>query len=245
MIPKRRILNTWINYAVGIIIYIVLTPLTGEELYAQDIPLYFLCQKSIGAPTWYIFVIILCYMTTWVAGMFFNKSRRLFVVAHTVLIILVATTLYFFKEDWWYDTILCYAFGLIYSQYIGEFEKRIKKYWLLSLIFTVCVFLILYIVTHSTAVPWLISFNMLAISFALLIIIAGMKIKVGNKWINWCGVHLFPIYMFQGLIYQMLFNIGGESHLLVSYSPFVYAAISLVLTIILANYYPKWEIKMR
>ena len=169
----------------------------------------------------------------------------MFVVSHTVLIIIVATILFFFKEDWWYDTILCYAFGLIYSQYKDEFEKRIKKHWLLSLIFTACVFLFLYIITHSTDVPWLISFNMLAISFALLFIIAGMKIKVGNKWINWCGVHLFPIYMYQGLVYQILYNIGGEAHIFISYSPFIYAVTSVVLTLILASFYPKWEIKLR
>ena len=243
-IPKRRVLKTWLNYAIGVCIYLLLSGFTGGRIVLEDIPLYFICQKSLGFPTWYIFVIILCYLSTYIAASLFRSSRLVFVLTHTLIIVAISFVLYLIKEDWWYDTIYCYAFGLVYSQYKREFEKIIKGRWLLSFIITTGLFVVLYLITQNTNIPWLISFNLLAICFAMLFVIASMKVKVGNKVINWCGAHLFPIYMYQGLFYQMLFNIGGDSHSFASWSPFVYTMSSVLLTILFATFYHKWDIKL-
>lgn len=245
VIPRRRVLNTWINYAVGIIIYIIFTPLTGKSFSWSDLPLYLTCQKSIGAPTWYIFIILLCYLTTWLSASLFKKSRRSLTISHTLMILLVGFVLSLFKEDWWYDTILCYAFGFFYSQYKTELEPFLIKKWALSLVFTLLFLGTFYYISQQRAITWLISFNLLSICFAMLFIMLGIKFKFGNKAINWCGAHLFPIYMYQGLVYHILFNIGGQSHTFATWSPFAFSLVSIILTIVLARFYHIWEIKIR
>lgn len=219
--------------------------LTGNRIVFEDIPLYLICQKSLGFPTWYIFVIILCYLSTYFAALLFRKNRLKFVLTHTLIIIVISVVLYCIKEDWWYDTIYCYAFGSLYSQYKEELENRIKGRWLLSLIVNAGLFVVFYLITWYTNIPWLISFNLLAICFATLFVIAGMKIKLGNLAINWCGAHLFPIYMYQGLVYHILFNLGGQSHTFATWSPFAFSLVSIILTIVLACFYYIWEVKIK
>lgn len=233
------------NFLVGLVFYVLLSPLTGNEIEWKDTPQYLLLWKSTGSPTWYIFVILLCYLASWIAASLFGKSRIKMVITHTVIIAAIAYLLSLFKQDWWYDTIFSYTLGFVYSQYKSEAEKAIGKNYLLSLCITGILFATFYYITRYTSLTWLVAFNLLSMSFAMLNVIIGMKIKIGNKAINWCGEHLFPIYMYQGLFYQMLFNIGGEEHTFAVWSPFLFTLASIALTVILAKFYHLWEVKLK
>lgn len=239
--PKKRILKTWLNYAVGIAIFLILSPVTGKEMVWKDIPMYFLAQQSIGAPTWYIFIIIVCYALTWTTASIFKKSRFWCVASLTVSLSFVALVLVFFKEVYWYNTILSYAFGFFYSQYKPELESFLKRHWLISFIITIFCFFIFYELQKVT--PQLISYNLLSLTFALFFVLLSMKVKFGNKAVNWCGSHLFPIYMYQGIFFHSLMNIGGG--IFPTWSPFLYALSSVVLTLVIAKYYHYWKIKMK
>lgn len=167
------------------------------------------------------------------------------VITHTVIIAVIAYVLSLVKQEWWYDTIFSYVFGFAFSQYKIEAERFIKKHYFLSLGITLLIFGVLYYITRNTTLTWLVSFNLLSISFAMLMVIIGIKVKVGNKVINWCGEHLFPIYMYQGLFYQILFNFGGDNHTFAVLSPFLFTLASIALTLLLAKFYHLWDIKIK
>jgi len=243
-IPKRRVLNTWINYAIGITIYLLLSPITGKEVEwtGHSILLYMICQKSIGAPTWYIFIIILCYIATWAAARIFYGARYKMTLLLALYVFIISIILLFFKDYWWYNTIYCYVFGFAYSQYKKEIEIIVRHKYLLWLFVIYSIFLLLNVAIQITTIPQIFSFNLYSIFFVMLFVMLGMKFKVGNQIINWFGKHLFPLYMYQGLTYSILFNIGGEKHSLVSWSPFIFALICLLLTMIIAKFYNKWQV---
>lgn len=243
--PRRRILSTWINYAIGVLIFLLLTPITGKEIDWDHVLLYFVGLRKVGNPTWYIMVILLCYVVTWISALLIKKSRPAVVLLHTIMIMLAGFVLFLFFDEYWYDTIFCYALGFAYSQYKNELEKLINKNYIGSLIVTVVLFGAGFYLVNRSSTIMLLSFNYWAITFAMLFVILGMKIKVGNKVINWFGQHLFPIYMYQGLFFHGLFNIGGNKHIFAVNAPFVYTFTSIMLTILLARYYYIWEVKLK
>ena len=246
--PRRRVLNTLLNFGVVVVIYLLCSPLTGRTIEWSQLPLYFLALKSAGNSSWYIFVILTCYVVTWLSTSLVHRTRGQVVAMHTLLTAVAAVALYVFKgerEYYWYTTIMAYAFGFAYSQYKAEFEAVISKRWLLSLVFTAVMFVAHYIAVQKSGLPRLVTYNLLSMWFALLFVIMGMRFRVGNKAINWCGSHLFPIYMYQGLFYLALLQIGGERHTFVSWSPFLYALATLVLTLIIAKFFHLWEINVK
>lgn len=243
--PKKRVLKTYINYAVGISIFLLFSPLTGKIVQWDKIHEYylFLAEGQLGAPTWYIFIIIVCYILTWVVASIFKKSRLMRVSMLSISLMAVALILSLYKDTYWYNTMFAYAYGYAFSEYRGKLESIYSRSWLIYLIISVLCFILLYNVQNR--MPHLISHNLLSVFFATVIILISYKFKFGNKLINWCGSHLFPIYMYQGLFYYLLLNIGGEKHILASWSPFLYALLSVIITLVFARYYHYIEIKMK
>ena len=198
-------------------------------------------QKSVGNPTWYIFVIIACYFITWLSVKLVGNSRCKLVFLHTSLITLIGAVLVLFKDSWWYDTILCYAFGFFFSQYKSEIEPLLKSRWSLKAFGYVVMFIGLYAIANYTHIPRPVSFNLCAMSFALLVVMLSLKIKVGNKAIIWCGEHLFPIYFYQ----EIFANVLGHMTSIDAKIPFAYILLSMLLTLVVAKFYRYWAIKLK
>ena len=94
----------------------------------------------------------------------------------------------FVKEAHWYDTILCYPAGYIYYVYRQIVEKWIERYYILTFIFLIAVFVCLHDLYAFSyrGMPE----NIIAITFALIVIIITMKVKIGNKWLEWVSTQL-------------------------------------------------------
>lgn len=182
---------------------------------------------------------------TWLIATIVKRNRRALVIYHTLMVAVAGFVLYLQMDEYWYDTIMCYALGFAYSQYKEELESIIKKNYVFSSVLTLALFFAGYVIVKRTSLPLLISFNFWALCFAMIFMIFGMKLKVGNRFINWCGKHLFPIYMYQGLFFHILFNIGGEKHSFAAWSPFLYTLLSVILSIVLAHFYRLWEVKLK
>lgn len=63
-IPKKRILVTLANFDVAVFIFMVVDFLLSIEYSTKDILLSFTGWKSIGNSNWYIFVILVCYLSS-------------------------------------------------------------------------------------------------------------------------------------------------------------------------------------
>lgn len=66
-IPKHRALNTLLNFDVAVLFFLVLALIIGRPLSWSQVLLSFLAWESIGNSTWYIFIIIVCYLSTWLS----------------------------------------------------------------------------------------------------------------------------------------------------------------------------------
>ena len=124
---------------------------------------------------------------TWLIATIVKRNRRALVIYHTLMVAVTGFVLYLQMDEYWYDTIMCYALGFAYSQYKEELESIIKKNYVFSSVLTLALFFAGYVIVKRTSLPLLISFNFWALCFAMIFMIFGMKLKVGNRFINWCG----------------------------------------------------------
>lgn len=79
-IPHRRLITTLLNFDVAVGIFLVVNICLGIHYETKDIVLAFIGWKSIGNSNWYIFVILCCYFSTFLAYKIFariNNNRSL------------------------------------------------------------------------------------------------------------------------------------------------------------------------
>ncbi len=147
-----------------------------------------------------------------------------------------------YKDYFWYDTMLCYPLGFMFSTYKDTIETHLKRaYWKYVLAVFVA-FLPVYWLFHDCSVDrFQIGYNVIGMLFALLIVILTLKVSINNQPLRWLGTHLFPIYIYMRLpMILMQQKVPG----LVDSYPALYIVICLAVTLIIAYHYKFWEIKL-
>lgn len=236
--PRRRILKTLVNFDIAVCFFILLALLLSRPLSISQVLLSFIAWDSVGNSNWYIFIIILCYILTYIANRISNSN----IVAGLIWVLCILTMfqLSYVKESekWWYDTILAYPAGYYFAGYRNHIEKWLKQYYIFALLALVAVFVYLhhYFPYSYRGLPK----NIMGITFALIVVMITMKISIGNKWLQWCGTNLFPLYIYQRIPMIALSGLLGTE--MVSAFPVIYLAVCLIITCIIAHYYRYWSI---
>lgn len=220
-LPKKRILKTLVNFDIAVFVFILTNLLLGKPLELSNTLLAFTGWTSVENSNWYIFIILLCYTATWIGVKFFKWWVSI------LIIIVCLLALQFTKDVWWYNTILSFPAGLIYSKYKTKLENHIKSKYLLS--FFIC--LIVFLITYKLPIAVLsIKDNVMSIAFALLFLVATMKIKVGNTILYWLGKNLFPLYIYQRI--PMFIFASINDGIIASQYHYLYILICAIITII-------------
>lgn len=231
-IPKKRILTTLIKFDLAVIIYLILNIILNNRLKISQIILSLIGWESLGNSNWYIFVILILYLITYISFIITNK-KKISLLITTILSFLYMIIFYKFniKPVFWYDTVPCFILGLYYSHYKETISKYInynKITYILSLI--ILMFSTLLFKHYSRILVFNIMFN---ISFILTIIIISIKISINSKTLSWCGKHLFEIYILQRIPMIIFSKITPQL------SIYLYFILSLIGTILLTIIFKK------
>ncbi len=229
--PKRRILTTLLNFDVAVIAFIILDVIIGHPLTIKQITFSFVCWDSVGNSNWYIFVILLCYAIAYVSASLFKIFVGEVVLALCIVCMFV---LFFMRPYWWYDTILCFPIGMLYSEKKMFIEKCVKKFYLVIL--AVCA-MIAFVGVFRCPRLYGFGLNIKAIAFALAVVLFTMRFPVRNGALEWCGKHLFPLYIYQRIPMIVLFAADPKGF--ANWRMPIYLVFSLVVTITIASLYPK------
>ncbi len=226
--PRKRLLTTLVNYDIAVIVFLILDLILGIELETQKTILAFVAWSSIGNSCWYIFVILVCYLCTWL-GFRFGKEW-LVVILFVISYIFLLNTRHLF----WYNTMLCYLAGFFYSKYKSQIELFVKqRYWIVAIVCALA-----FVCSHvfkPSSILFGLTDNLEAILFALVIVVVSMKVKVGNQALIWCGTKLFPIYIYQRL--PMIALEKFDDGQFISQHPYLYVWICLIITLVIAFVY--------
>lgn len=235
--PKCRVLTTLINFDIAVLMFVALNLLLGNPMTIKQIALSLVCWDSVGNSNWYIFAIICCYLAAFVAC-YKVRSRRWGWLISLVILLLYVVGLSFVKGSWWFDTILCFPTGMIYSQYKLRIEAITARFYLPLTALAALVYCGL---DHVHVSARGLALNVKAVSFALLIVMITMRVQIRNAALCWCGKNLFPLYIYQRVPMILFFTLDPIGF--ASWRMPGYLIASFIITLLIAKYYHKWQVK--
>jgi len=128
--PRHRIFGTLVNFDIAVLVYITLSLLLGLSITFKQSLLSLTGWEGVGNSNWYIFVILLCYLVTYLVLRLPITKRSLRCALIFALCAVCLFVLSFYKKDCWFNTILCYPLGFLYSTYKDSIEAHVKRsYW--------------------------------------------------------------------------------------------------------------------
>ena len=240
-IPRKRILTTLVNFDIAVALFAIIALLLHKEYSLKDYLFSFTSWESVGNSNWYIFVIMLCYLITYICfrSSTHKESYPTRILICFFLLGLSVLTLFYLKPSWWYDTLLCFGFGMVYSGYCERIEHFLQRwYWL---ILPVLIF-ILYVLGQSPYYLRGLVHNAYCIVFCMIVVMLTMKFKINNSILIWLGKNLFPLYIYQRVPMIILSSICGGAF--VSSYPVLYTFSCLLITLLFAYFYKYWAIKL-
>ena len=239
-IPRNRVLVVLLNFMVAVAFFVIVNVLFSIKMEWNQILMSLIGWDSVGNSNWYIFVILLCYIITYVSfkvcSTFFRKDAYWVCVFIGCFVTMVFLS--YLKPSYWYNTILCYPAGVFYFVFKRYIESFFKMKGLLVFLFLSLGVILLPELKYT--IHGLVD-NIRAICFAFLIVILSMHIKIGCYSLRWCGKNLFPLYIYQRLPMIIIYALSGG--LLVHQYPFTFILISLLVSVFIAYLYHNWAIK--
>ena len=226
---KKRFLPTFLNFAIAVILFIIVDLILGKNYSIGDILLAFTGWVSIGNSNWYMLAVFVLYIFIMLC---FNKKIKLDnlyrIIIVTVLSIIYVYVITRFKDYFYADTILCFSIGMWYSYFKDKIDKVLNKKYLLWLI-GASIFIVgsWYLKNHFGNIYIA---NLYAISFIIFIVTLTRKLKINSKIITFFGVHTFWIYILQRIPMIILQN---------KLSNYVYFIVCFGITILLSYFMKK------
>lgn len=228
-IPKCRILKTWIHFSMAVFLYWILSFLLKSQYSWKTILLSFTGWESIGNSNWYVFEILVLYGITYFS--FKNLTGIQAPICCVVSTFINIIVMRFLKDGrWWYDTVLCYSAGIVFSC----FKERILRYFNEKYRFSCAICMILTAVLFVMRSN-LIAHELLGVLFCMDIILACAFVRIEHKILLFLGKHTFEIYILQR-IPMMVFG----RYL----SGYVYMCVCLMAVILLAVVFKQVERKV-
>lgn len=242
--PRRRLLNTLLNFDVAVLSFILLNLVMGVHMSLTQVGGALVGWDSVGNSNWYIFIILFCYLLTWVSGKVFPDGTWRTVAMTSILVLVVEAVLSFMKhgQPWWYNTLLSYPAGMCFSLYKNKITRLFERYYLPFLLFFVTVFLFLHLQSWIPALRGL-TYNVKGIAFALIIVMVTMRIKVGNRFLYWAGASVFPIYIYERLPMRAFRHWAGDAW--VCANPYLIILLCALITGCIALLYRHWRIQLQ
>lgn len=192
-IPRHRVLNTLFNFDVAVCIFLIVNLFIGKKITLPQFMLSLIAWDSVGNSNWYIFAILICYLSTWMTASIIKDPQKMN-IGNLLLLIIVSFALSLVKESYWYNTLWAYPAGMLFSTNLKRIESFIDLHYILSLFILLSLFSLIYAIPMDLAG---LRMNFLSIVFALTVTTLSMRIRIYNPVLRWCGEKLFPLYIYQ------------------------------------------------
>ena len=134
------------------------------------------------------------------------------------------------RGSWWYNTIILYPSGMIFSLFKDKFDKIVLKNDLTYFAFAAVV-LAVYYFCYTKKGTGIEGYSLWAIMFVMLILTLSMKVSINNGILQWFGSHVFSVYILQRIPMLVFthFGLNGKKY--------AFVAMSFLVTIVLAVFF--------
>ena len=214
-----------INTDIAVYLFIVMQFILGDaDISVKKVLCAFIGWEAFGNSNWYIFAILCMYISTFISFVVFKNNKYLALAFNLLLIGVYVFIMHEVKDIWWYDTVLCYFAGMIFYVAQPLCEKIVRSgkfvYWVLLAAVLV---LLLFGIKFRMNMYFLFIKHIL---FAGAVVLITMKFGIHNKILNFCGKHLFSIYILQRLPMIVFSKLGIDNK-------YIFVILSFAATILL------------
>ena len=222
--PKNRILKVLLIFEFVNVFKILL-----ELILNGSLTLDYIILSTLSWFDWYILAIILLYIFTYVAYLIFKDKNNWTPFVLTIIILTIAYIVTFSLLDtsrFYYDTVMCYSVGILWSIYKDKLDKIFAKnivFYLTSITLAILLVVFKFILPQSDIVV-IIGYCLLAV----ILLLFTKKVQINNGILNWCGRHLFDIY----LVHRLPMDIFHALKLNLV-NNYLYFGLSFIVTLIL------------
>lgn len=226
---RKRFIPTFVNFAIAIVLYIIVNLVMGNSYSISKILLSFTGYESIGNSNWYMLAIFALYLLIMICFISKIKVKNIYrLITLTLLTGIYIFIISRFKDNYYVDTVLCFPLGMWYSYFKEKIDNALAKKYFLCLLGIVALLLGSYYLKNTLYNVY--TYNLYAACFIILIVVLTRKVSVNNKVFFFFGVHTFWIYIIQRIPMMILQN---------KLNNYVYFAICFLLTIILSYFLKK------
>lgn len=233
---RHRLLPLLIHFDIAVLLFVLLGWALGRQYPLRNYLFCWVGWESVGNSNWFVFDILALYVIAQISFLLARKSR----FRHRDYAVLLATTLltvalwatmrYGFasKGSRWYNTLCAFPLGMAFSCVRGRVEAFVAKApdvvrWLLIGATLVALAVCL------PAKDGDMLFNLKVCFFALLVVLASVKLQIGNEALVWLGRNCFALYILQRLPMMLLSHVGLNTS-----SPYLFVALSIASALLLA-----------
>ncbi len=232
---KNRAVKTLVHFDIAVLLYLLLNIVIGRYYEWQSYVFCWIGWETIGNSNWFVFDMLLLYSITWFA---LKMVRRLSRMRNIWLLVLVSVlsigawiVLAVVKGTvCWYNTLLCYPFGMAFSMIKPKLEKAITqkcgRYYLITGI-VLATFAATYLMEGE------ISYSIAACLFTLLLTLISVKVQINNRVLQWLGKYSFSIYILQRLPMRLFEHLGWNANAV------VFSLVSIAATLLLSVVFQK------
>lgn len=205
-IPTKRILKVLFNFDIAIVLFLILRAAMGKTYSFVYILTTLIGYTSIGNSNWYIFAILILYLITYIAFMIGKDNKKVVLTIAFSLTVVYMIVMYFVRSKTYFNTALLYPLGMLFYVYKDRVDNLFKSkkcaYYVTFAVFSV-LFLLSYIL--KAYLSYGIVKNAL---FGILVLLLTMKVQVHNNILEFCGKHLFSIFILQRIPMIILSQFG-------------------------------------
>lgn len=194
--PVKRILSVWLRFAAAVLLFLLLRISMGKKTPVGKVFKALVGWESLGNSNWYMFVIIVLYIITFLAALICHANKHVTWMLSLCGSMGLMYVLFLYKDNFWYNTLIAYSFGMIYAVYQKQFEKVLLKNRFYIPAFVVTYLLCTYAKDRSDRLFY---YEVAVVLFVMLLLLVSMKLSLRNKVLQYMGRHLFSLYMLQRL----------------------------------------------
>ena len=235
---RRRVLPLILGYYSTGLIFLIVRFLLDEKMGPFDVLWYVTGLKLCNPNTWFVIAMPYLYMAFYIAFKYGKNTKAsililcAFTFAYTLLGTIVNHNDWWMRGEWWYNSIHFFPIGVIFAANKERIVPHIRKKYLLYFLLTLLLILPLYALSelcqsvfsyygetwgadHIVLRRWacLISQILASCSFVFFIFIAGMKLKIGNRFLSFMGSLTLEFYLIHGLYVDLFgFNFANATH---------------------------------
>ena len=239
--PYKRVFALWLRFAIAVCIFLVIALWSGQRITVGRFISSLLSWDQIGNSNWYVTAILALYLIAFFAFWAFGEqSQRMAVCISIGLTFVFLIILIHFRgsDTWYYNTIFCFPAGMVFSLCRKRFEEMVqysKVSWWTSFVISLLIFFMTYSICDNYSQYWnLFWYQIMCISFVIVIVILVMKVKIGNGILTFLGGEmLFSIY----ILMRAPMNVLSESAL--HLTPSVFFVLSVAITLVVAWIFTK------